>query len=295
MRDGKRKVNYVKTGLAGLLMIFMATVAMSVQDTTPDAFKDRWAEKYNIHFRSGGNGPVLLMLHGFTLTGEQWMTFAEQFTDSFTVIVADLPGHGSSEALPGNFSFEESARLMHGLLDELGVDKLYGIGHSAGSMTLLHMANQRKDRLEAMILVSGPHYLGKEAKKMVSEDTWEKLSPETREWYLTQHPGGQRQLNNIWRQYTDLEFNREHVSPESLRLITTRSLIIWGDRDPAFPLYLPFEMYNSLPNAALWIVPQQGHTPLWIEMGGDSLAAKIFVKTAREFLLQNEMTGPKWF
>jgi len=32
---------------------------------------------------------------------------------------------------------------------------------------------------------------------------------------------------------------------------------------------IPMEMYRSLPNAALWVIPQQEHTPLWVDMGSD--------------------------
>jgi hypothetical protein len=55
------------------------------------------------------------------------------------------------------------------------------------------------------------------------------------------------------------------------------------------------EMYRGLPNAALWVIPQQGHTPLWVDMGGDAAAADAFGKLAKEFLAQETISKGKWF
>lgn len=252
-------------------------------------------ESYKLHYRIGGSGPILVMLHGMTLTGEQWLPFAKDFTDSYTVVIADLPGHGGSSPQPNAFSFAKSAKLMHGLLDELGAERAYGIGHSAGGMILLHMAAQQPKRLKAMVLVDAPHYLGPEARKIAHEDTWGKLDPEVQEWYRTLHPGGQTQAENLFRQYNGFANSSEHVYPEVLKTLPVNTLIIWGDRDPAFPLETAMEMYRSLPNAALWVIPQQGHTPLWPDMGGDASAAATFARVAKEFLANEEVSKGKWF
>lgn len=55
------------------------------------------------------------------------------------------------------------------------------------------------------------------------------------------------------------------------------------------------EMYRSLPNAALWVIPQQEHPPLWVDMGGDAWAATGFGKIAKNFLAQEKVSGGKWF
>lgn len=260
-------------------------------------FRDRSVEVdgYTLHYRIGGNGPFLLMLHGMTLTGEQWMPFVKDFADAYTVVVVDLPGHGGSSPFPEAFSFADTAELMHGLLDELGAKQAYGIGHSAGGMTLLHMAAQQSQRLKAMVLVDAPHYLGEAARKIVREDTWEKLAPDIRAWYRTLHPGGEAQAKRIYRQYNGFADTSERIAAEKLKSLPANTLLVWGDRDPAFPLELAMEMYRSLPNGALWVIPQQGHTPLWKDMGGDGAAAAAFPKIAKEFLAQEKISGGEWF
>jgi haloacetate dehalogenase len=49
-----------------------------------------------IFARVGGNGPPLLLLHGFSETHVMWHRVAPQLADKFTLIVADLPGYGWS-------------------------------------------------------------------------------------------------------------------------------------------------------------------------------------------------------
>ena len=286
----------VTSGALAVLAVLLVPVALMAQSRTAE-FRDATAEVdgYTLHYRIGGSGPILLMLHGMTLTGEQWAPFAKDFTDSYTVVIADLPGHGGSSPLPDPLSFAKSAKLMHGLLDELGAKQVYGIGHSAGGMTLLHMAAQQPKRLKAMVLVDAPHYLGPDARKIAREDTWERLDPAVQEWYGKLHPGGQTQAQHIFGQYNGLAKTSEHIAPEVLKTLSVNTLIVWGDRDPAFPLEIPMEMYRSLPNAALWVIPQQGHTPLWADMGGDASAAAAFGKIAKDFLAQEKVSGGKWF
>src|SRR3954471_870317 len=50
-----------------------------------------------IFARVGGNGPPLLLLHGFSETHVMWHRVAPQLSDKFTLIIADLPGYGWSD------------------------------------------------------------------------------------------------------------------------------------------------------------------------------------------------------
>src|ERR1700676_2890958 len=50
-----------------------------------------------IFARVGGNGPPLMLLHGFSETHVMWHRVAPQLSDRFTLIIADLPGYGWSD------------------------------------------------------------------------------------------------------------------------------------------------------------------------------------------------------
>ena len=48
-----------------------------------------------------------------------------------------------------------------------------------------------------------------------------------------------------------------------LGTIKARTLIVHGDRDQFFPVSIPIEMYRSIPDSALWIIPQGGHVAIF--------------------------------
>ena len=61
--------------------------------------------------------------------------------------------------------------------------------------------------------------------------------------------------------YDDMNF-----TPQSLSSITTSTLIVYGDRDPLYPVELAVEMYHAVPHSALWVVPNGGHGPVFLTL-----------------------------
>ena len=55
-----------------------------------------------------------------------------------------------------------------------------------------------------------------------------------------------------------MNFTRPYLST-----LFARTLIVHGDRDQSFPVEIPLEMYRSIPNVLLWIIPQGGHVPIF--------------------------------
>ncbi len=267
----------VQRSLLLLLPLVLGCAGVSkAQETQPLRGYTTAVNEIKVHYRIGGKGPHLLMLHGFTLTGSQWVPLGTAFMEKYTLIIVDLPGHGGSSSLPGPFSFEKTARLMHALLDQLGIQKVRGIGHSAGGMILLHMAVQRPQRLDAMVLIAGAEKLGPEAKKECRIYSAELLDPVFQRNYIALHPGGQEQVERIIRQLHGLSDNHEVISAQALAKCPVRTLLVWGDRDPFWPLNYPISLYHTLPKAELWVIPGQEHNPLWPSSGGSVEAEKVF-------------------
>jgi pimeloyl-ACP methyl ester carboxylesterase len=68
-----------------------------------------------------------------------------------------------------------------------------------------------------------------------------------------------------------------NFTPSSLSKITAPTLIVYGDRDPLYPVEMAVEMYRAIPRSALWVVPNGGHGPVFF---GD---AARFAQTALSF------------
>ena len=88
----------------------------------------------------GGEGPVLLLLHGTGAATHSWRGLAPILADHFRVIAPDLPGHGFSDPLPPRkLSLPGMAEAVGSLTRALEVEPAVAAGHSAGAAVLARM------------------------------------------------------------------------------------------------------------------------------------------------------------
>jgi pimeloyl-ACP methyl ester carboxylesterase len=243
----------------------------------------------DLFYRIGGSGPPLLLIHGFTSVGHFWDDLLDDFGQHYTVIVPDLRGHGRSTNPAAEFTYREAARDIFGLLDHLSIKRVKGVGFSAGGCTLLRMAAQRPDRVEAMVLIAPAHRLTLGAREALRTlPRLEELPERDRKFYQQFHPGGESQTRSLLAQARAFADNYDDFSytPERLATIAVRTFLVWGDRDDTAPVHLALELYQALPDAALWVIPGQGHDAVWKDWGGSEWAAELFPTLALEFLAE---------
>lgn len=105
-------------------------------------FQSRFIETCNakIHVRIGGDGPPLVLLHGFPQTGAEWHKVAPELAKHFTLIIPDLRGYGFSSAPKGDttlYSKRSMAEDVIDVLNELGHTRPVRIvGHDRGACQL---------------------------------------------------------------------------------------------------------------------------------------------------------------
>jgi len=233
-----------------------------------------------------GEGEPLLLLHGGGGFGANWDIVFPSPPEGYQLIVPDLRGHGRTTNPSGRFTFKEVAFDVFALLDRLGIERFKAIGMSLGAKTLLHVATQQPERLEAMVLISATPYFPATARSIMAT-----MTPETRteaEWKQMRqwHTQGDEQIIALWNQmrslkdsYDDMNFTRPFLST-----ITARTLIVHGDRDPLYPVNLAMEMYEAIPNSYLWVIPNGGHGPIFGEFQDSGESTSHFAKTALAFL-----------
>jgi pimeloyl-ACP methyl ester carboxylesterase len=233
-----------------------------------------------LFYRDSGAGEPLLLLHGFTGSGDDWQHVFAEPLDGYRIIAPDLRGHGRSTNPSGIFRFADVARDIFGLLDRLGIDRVKAIGMSAGANTLLHMAAQQPPRVAAMIHVSGTPRFPDQARLIMRTMTEETRTAADWTEMRGRHHLGDDQIRALWRHAREFADDRDDMNftAASLSTITARTLIVHGDRDPLYPVELAVELLRSIPNASLWVVPDGGHGPIFGEQ------AAPFVKTAAAFL-----------
>jgi pimeloyl-ACP methyl ester carboxylesterase len=235
---------------------------------------------FAMHYDIRGTGAPLLLLHGFTGAGSDWQYLFPQPPSGFELIVPDLRGHGSSTNPPAVFTFRQAAQDILGLLDHLTIDRIKAIGLSAGAKVLLHTAVMRPGRIQAMVLVSAAPYFPEEARTIMRSMTPDNHSEEEWQMMRIKHKHGDEQIKMLWRQAHEFKdsFDDMNLTPHDISLISARTLIVHGDRDPFYPPEIALRMHQSIPGSSLWLIPNAGHAPVFGER------AVPFVEKALVFL-----------
>ncbi|HTQ79925.1 MAG TPA: alpha/beta fold hydrolase [Thermoanaerobaculia bacterium] len=251
--------------------------------TLPPAGRITAVNDIEMYCELRGQGEPLLLLHGGGGVGANWSLLFAEPPQGFALIVPDLRGHGRSTHPTGRLTFRQAALDVFALLDTLEIERFKAVGLSLGAKTLLHMATQQPKRVDAMVLVSAAPYFPAPARAAMAQ-----LTPETRsaaEWEQMRqwHPRGDEQIRNLWRQLSALQADPRDLSftPPLLATIEACTLLVHGDRDPFYPARLAVEMYEAIPRAYLWIVPNGGHGPIF---GDTDDSKRRFVETTLAFL-----------
>lgn len=109
-----------------------------------------------LHVATSGDGPPLVLLHGFTGSTQTWASLRSVAEKSHTVIAVDLPGHGNSSAPndPRCYSLTRFAEKLSRILDEFSIDRTALLGYSMGGRAALRFALAHGDRVSGLILES---------------------------------------------------------------------------------------------------------------------------------------------
>ena len=111
-----------------------------------------------IFARVGGDGPPLLLLHGFPQTGAMWHKISAGLAEHFTLVVADLLGYGASDSPPGDdgaeaYSKRAMAQHMVDLMADLGHETFRLAGHDRGARVSYRLALDHPQRVQRLALL----------------------------------------------------------------------------------------------------------------------------------------------
>jgi haloacetate dehalogenase len=111
-----------------------------------------------INFVTAGNGPPLLLLHGYPQTHIMWRKIAPQLSRIFTVVAPDLRGYGdSSKPTEGENHSGYSKRAMAQdhveVMASLGFERFAVVGHDRGGRVAHRLALDHSDRVERLAVL----------------------------------------------------------------------------------------------------------------------------------------------
>jgi pimeloyl-ACP methyl ester carboxylesterase len=130
-----------------------------------DMFESRFVTANGIrqHVVIGGDGPPLLLVHGWPENWYAWRFLMPTLARDFTVIAPDQRGIGLSEKAADGYDSATLANDLVGLMDELGHDRFAVVGHDTGYIISYALAADHRDRVERLALaeIPGPPGVGR--------------------------------------------------------------------------------------------------------------------------------------
>jgi len=103
-----------------------------------------------LSYKKIGKGKPFVLVHGY-LGGQEMWRFQEDLKDHFELIMPSLPGYGESAFMTAPSTIRENAVKVFELLDHLGIETFYLLGHSMGGMIVQEMAALSPERVERLI------------------------------------------------------------------------------------------------------------------------------------------------
>jgi pimeloyl-ACP methyl ester carboxylesterase len=261
----------------------------------------------------GGEGPVLLLIHGMAGSSENWRDVVEPLASRHTVIAPDLPGHGLSAGGPGDYSLGSLASGLRDLLLALGHERATLVGHSLGGGIAMQFAYQFPEMVERLVLVSsgglGPEVsavlraaalpgadLFISATASVGQKVGSALSrglgavgmrpaPDVAEvargYASLADPGRRKAFLATLRSVVGTEGQRIAAADRLYLAEAVPVLIVWGARDQIIPVRHGEDAHRALPGSQLEVFEGVGHLPQ-LELPGRFLAL------LERFLAENE-------
>ncbi len=131
---------------------------------------------------TGGEGPALLLLHGYPQTGQMWRKMTPALMAHFSVVCPDLRGYGDSAKPRDGFDKRTMARDMAELMRELGHDEYLVVGHDRGARVAHRLALDHAKAVKRLVVLDiVPTHT-------VFRDTGKELAAAYWHWFFFQAP-----------------------------------------------------------------------------------------------------------
>jgi pimeloyl-ACP methyl ester carboxylesterase len=111
---------------------------------------------HRVFYRREGQGPPLVLVHGYPTSSWDWEKIWSRLTTRFDVIAPDMLGFGFSSKPRGHrYTIAEQADLHLALLDRLGIDRFHALVHDYGVTVGQELLARRTERLETIAFLNG--------------------------------------------------------------------------------------------------------------------------------------------
>lgn len=265
--------------------------------------EETWQHEYivsngiKLHYVTQGEGPLMLMLHGFPEFWYSWRHQIPEFATDYKVVALDLRGYNDSEKPQAQSAYvmSEFIKDIKGVIEGLGYDSCVLVAHDWGGAIAWQFAHTHPEMLEKLIVMNIPH----PAKFFQGLSTLQQLR---RSWYIFffQLPV----LPELWLQafdyqkigdiFTNMAIDKNAFTPEDIKaykdaaakrgaltamlnyyrnilgkrqqqkwsLLNVPTLMIWGEEDTALGKELTYGTSELVRNCQIKYIPNCSH---WVQ------------------------------
>lgn len=162
----------------------------------------------SLFVRVGGQGPAVVLLHGFADTGDMWAPLAAVLVKDHTVIVPDLRGMGLSAHPDTGYTKKNQAVDIAGVMDALKVSKADLVTHDIGNMVGYALAAQYPQRVTRWVVIDAP---------LPGIGNWNTIILSPLLWHFNfRGPDEERLVQGRERIYLDRFYNELSADPKSI-------------------------------------------------------------------------------
>lgn len=244
----------------------------------------------HVAYRRVGSGPHVLFVHGWPVSGATFRTLLPFLCPHVTCHILDLPGCGDSRFDASTpVSIDNHIQSVRRTLDLLDLDDVAVVGHDSGGMIARHaVAGDRRVRAMGLINTEQPQGLNWRFKlfllprnlpgfgaalgwvvgqrklrrnKLILGDAFvdpSHLDGEFDELFLKPLHEQPARLNAAMRILSSFDARYVHELGALHAKIDVPVQLVWGEKDPFFPIARAREMVRTFPNANLHVVPNAG-------------------------------------
>jgi pimeloyl-ACP methyl ester carboxylesterase len=161
-----------------------------------------------LYVRAGGQGPAVVMLHGFGDTGDMWAPAASLLVQDHTVIVPDLRGMGLSSHPEDGYDKKTQARDIAAVVDALRITEAALVTHDIGNMVGYAFAAQFPSRVTRWVVIDAP---------LPGIGPWDEILRNPLLWHFNfRGPDVERLVQGRERIYLDRFWNELSANPQAI-------------------------------------------------------------------------------
>jgi len=195
---------------AVLLATFLITAPALAVEPFPSSFhtEEIKTNGTSLYVRIGGQGPAVVMLHGFGDTGDMWAPAAAVLAQHHTVVVPDLRGMGLSAHPDIGYTKKNQAMDIAGVMDALKIQKTDLVTHDIGNMVGYALAAQYPSRITKWVVIDAP---------LPGIGNWDEIKQSPLLWHFNfRGPDVERLVASRERIYLDRFYNELSADPRKI-------------------------------------------------------------------------------